>query len=86
MFTIKKMNAKDTANKVNQKLLTNEVSILRTLQHPNIVKCHKMLTTPNNFYLVFDNYEGESLEGFINSEKGSDQLSNCVHNARIKHR
>ena len=55
MFTIKKLNAKETTNRANQKYLTNEVSILRLFQHPNIVKCHKMLTTPNNFYLVFDN-------------------------------
>lgn len=42
--------------------LIREVGVLKKFSHENIYRCHKMLKTKHNLYLIYDNVEGETLE------------------------
>lgn len=74
MFTIKKINAKES-KKTSFQNLTNEVGILKILKDPHIIQCHKMLTTSNNYYLVYDYCEGSTLEDILKKSVIYPELS-----------
>lgn len=33
-------------------MLESEVTIVKTLDHPNVIKCHDVFITPNNCYII----------------------------------
>ena len=41
--------------------LIKEAQVLKKLVHPNVYKCHKLLKSKNNFYVIYDFVEGDSL-------------------------
>ncbi len=38
------------------------MTLLKKLEHPAVVKCHKLLKTSTNLYLVFDQLKGNTLQ------------------------
>ena len=50
--------------------LWNEISVLKGIDHPNLLKLHEVHETKNSIYLVFDLYEGGELGKFVDSTKG----------------
>lgn len=42
-------------------MITKEVAIIRSIDHPNIVKLFDTLETANNFYLIFEFCENGDL-------------------------
>ena len=44
-----------------QKTMINEISILRKLDHPNIVKIYEYFEDPKRFYIITDHIEGGEL-------------------------
>ena len=52
-YAIKVINLSKLA-KANLNLLRDEIKILQTLNHPNIIKFHNFYFTENNCYLVTD--------------------------------
>lgn len=59
--------AKPTLN-----LLHNEIKILQSLEHPNIIKFHNFYFTENNCYLVTDYCEGGTLQEHIDKGRKLD--------------
>ncbi len=55
--------------KSNLNMLQNEIKILQTLDHPNIIKFHNVTYTQNNCYIVTDYCEGGTLQDHIDKQK-----------------
>ena len=60
-FAIKKIDKKFTSNPKAKKYLDNEISILRDISHPNIVKLYDVKETFNFYFLVTEYCNGGSL-------------------------
>ena len=56
-------------NKSHIHLLQNEIKILQSLDHPNIVKFHAVYYTQNNCYLITDYCEGGTLQAYAEKKK-----------------
>ncbi|CAG9323736.1 unnamed protein product [Blepharisma stoltei] len=70
-FAIKKVSKKKIQkSKINLENLINEIKIMRKLNHPNIIKLHRVYESPHNIYLVLDYVKGGDLYSRI-LEKGS---------------
>jgi serine/threonine protein kinase len=58
------------------------VTLLKKLNHPFIPKCHKLLKTTNNMYLIFDRLAGTTLARFISNDLPAitweNQLKSCL--------
>ena len=52
VFAMKIVDSRRIA--LNRAMLVNEYEILKTLQHPNVVRLYDMFVTPNRLYFVFD--------------------------------
>ena len=50
-------------------LLQNEIKILQSLDHPNIIKFHAVYYTQNNCYLITDYCEGGTLQAYVEKKK-----------------
>ena len=49
--------------------LWNEISLLRSIDHPNLLKLHEVHETKNSVYLVFDLYAGGELAKIVDGNK-----------------
>ena len=59
--------------------LWNEVSVLRGIDHDNLLRLHEVHETKNSVYLVFDIYEGGELNKFVEKNKlKEDQIVNLM--------
>jgi serine/threonine protein kinase len=73
-----------TANKSNAKtVLLNEIDILKSLDHDNIIKLYEVHETENSIYLVMELIQGNSLQDIlkrpsIRKEYSSTQLKNML--------
>ncbi|XP_078592773.1 serine/threonine-protein kinase D1-like isoform X3 [Branchiostoma floridae x Branchiostoma japonicum] len=50
--------------------LKNEVSILRSINHPGIVRLERMFETPERVFVVMEKLKGDMLEMILSSQKG----------------
>lgn len=66
---VKVIKYSSLTTKIAEQLLRNEVTILKQLNHPNILKCHDVFSSKNNCYIVTDFYEGGDLEKLIFKNK-----------------
>lgn len=41
-------------SKMQREMIAKEVAIIKSINHPNIVRLHETLETTNNYYLVFE--------------------------------
>ena len=60
-FATKRIDKKFTANPKAKKYLDNEISILRAIDHPNIVKLYDVIEKSNCYYLVTEFCNGGGL-------------------------
>ena len=51
-FATKKLDRSQIDNTSLQKYFVNEIGILKSLNHPNIVRIEDLKTTSNNYFLV----------------------------------
>ena len=56
-------------NKSEKKFLEKEISILKDLNHPNIIKLIETKETEDKYYIVTEYYNGGNLEQYINVYK-----------------
>ena len=68
-FATKKMDRKKTDEPGFKKYFDNEIKILTTLKHPNIVKLEELKKTKNYYYLVMEYVNGGSLGDCLESYK-----------------
>ncbi len=52
-------------SKEQREMIAKEVVIIKSIDHPHIVKLHDTLETPNNYYLVFEYCERGDLEKYL---------------------
>ena len=64
-FATKKVQKSVVLQEKVKKYFNNEIFILRTVNHPNIIKLHEIKQTLNNFYLVFDLCNGGGLSNCL---------------------
>jgi serine/threonine protein kinase len=82
----------------DEKSLRQEACILKSLQHPNIIKIIEFIEEPNNFYLVLEYIEGGELfdrivDKVVYSEREARDVVNTLlsaikycHNKNVVHR
>lgn len=55
-------------------MLESEVSILKQLNHPNVIRCYDVFVTSNNCYIVTEYCEGGDLMTVLKKAKKGDGL------------
>lgn len=61
------IHKKKTSERLDR--LENEIVILRSLNHQNIVKLYEIFEGESSFYLVFEHLPGDTLYRFIKNQK-----------------
>lgn len=49
------------ADQMKRKAVQREITVLKLLDHQNIIKLHELVDTPNQIYIVLDYVKGTSL-------------------------
>lgn len=62
---IKVIKYTSITSKISEILLKNEIMILQSLNHNNIIRCYDVFTSKNNCYIVTDYYSRGDLEKLI---------------------
>ncbi|KAL8140030.1 hypothetical protein V2J09_006051 [Rumex salicifolius] len=65
-----KVTEKPNTNVAAAPLILREVTIMRRLNHPNILRVHELLATRTNIYLVMDLAHGGDLQAVLASRPG----------------
>ena len=61
---------KNKAKKENtSKYITNEINIMEELDHPNLIKLHKLYRTNNHYYFIMDYCNGGTLSSILDKYK-----------------
>ena len=68
-FATKKLDRSQIDNTSLQKYFVNEIGILKSLNHPNIVRIEDLKTTSNNYFLVMEYVNGGSLTDCLEKYK-----------------
>jgi len=61
LFATKKVSKQKVETQINKKYFINEISILKTIQHKNIVKLEATRQTVHNYYIITEFYNGGGL-------------------------
>lgn len=56
----------------------NEIKIIRTLDHPNVMSLKEIYETEKSIYLVLDLYKGKSLDQFLEEEGKLDESKAAI--------
>ena len=87
-----------SSDSLNFKRVESEISILKIVNHKNIIKLYEILETPQKIYLVMEYCErGELFDYIVNNKKLTEKQSciffqeiiDCIeylHNEKISHR
>ena len=59
------------------KEIQREINILKKLNHPNIIKLHKVLLNERYFYLVMDYIDGDDLFHYVTKKKRLSEIESC---------
>jgi len=68
-YATKRIEFIKTENKTISKYLINEIKIMNELDHPNLIKLHKMLKSNNHFYFIMDYCNGGTLSSILTDYK-----------------
>jgi serine/threonine protein kinase len=63
-YAIKMIKVKNMS-KEQREMIAKEVVIIKSIEHPHIVRLHETLETTNNYYLVFEFCERGDLEKYL---------------------
>jgi serine/threonine-protein kinase ULK/ATG1 len=74
LFAVKVVELKKYSSS-NREMLESEVSILRVMDHPNIIKCHDVYLTNNNCYIITEYCEGGDLLGLLKKHSRGETIS-----------
>jgi serine/threonine protein kinase len=66
---VKKIRIGDVKSKIARRLLECEVTILRRLNHPHIIKCLDIHFSVNNCYIITEFCGGGNLDSLLKREK-----------------
>ena len=97
LFAIKQMDI-DGLSVKKVEMISNEVKILNSLDHPNIVKYYEIYQDKHNLYIVMENWRGETMfNKMVNGAKFSEKACwriaqkllraiNHCHTGKVTHR
>ena len=68
-YATKRIEFIKTENKTISKYLINEIKIMNELDHPNLIKLHKMLKSNTHFYFIMDYCNGGTLSSILTDYK-----------------
>jgi len=68
-YATKRIEFSKTENETSSKYLINEIKIMNELDHPNLIKLHKMLKSNNHFYFIMDYCNGGTLSSILTDYK-----------------
>lgn len=63
VVAIKVIDLKGLVDQFAKEMLQSEILAIRTLNHPNILKCHEVFNTVNNCYIVMEFCDEGDLAG-----------------------
>lgn len=69
IYATKKLDKKQTDRPSVRKYFDNEISIMKELNHPNIVKFYDMLTSHSHYYVIMEYCNGGSLTSCLKKYK-----------------
>jgi len=69
LFATKKVSKQKVDTQINKKYFINEISILKAIQHKNIVKLETIRQTVHNYYIITEFYNGGGLRDCLNKYK-----------------
>jgi serine/threonine protein kinase len=69
VVAVKKVRVGDVKSKIARRLLECEVSILRELKHPHIIRCQDIHFSVNNCYIITEFCEGGNLDFLFKRSK-----------------
>ena len=69
LFATKKVSKQKIESPSIKKYFTNEVTILKELQHKNIIRLEEIRQTPHNFYIITEYYNGGSLSDCLRKHR-----------------
>ena len=69
IWAIKRLNKKDISSPKMKSLLDTEVSIMKEITHPNILKLEEMLETDIHYYLIIQYCNQGDFENFMSKNK-----------------
>ena len=69
LFATKKVSKQKVETQINKKYFINEISILKTIQHKNIVKLETIRQTLHNYYIITEFYNGGGLSDCLKKYK-----------------
>ena len=69
ILATKKLDKKQTDRPSIKKYFDNEISIMRELNHPNIIKFHELLASKSHYYVVMEYCNGGDLTGCLRKYK-----------------
>ena len=69
LYATKKMQKTIVLQPKVKKFFNNEITILKTLDHPNIIKLYDIKQTINSYYLIFDLCNGGNLTSCLDKYK-----------------
>ena len=69
-------------NAENRKYVIKEIELLKSLEHPNIVKYYRFLKEEDHIYIIMEYLEGKTLKQYI--EENSDNINEDIARNIIK--
>ena len=69
LFATKKVSKQRVETQINKKYFINEISILKTIHHKNIVKLETIRQTVHNYYIITEFYNGGGLSDCLRKYK-----------------
>ena len=69
IYATKRINVSLLKSTDVNRYLNNEISIMKQLDHENVIKLHEKLETVHNKYLIMEHINGGSLADFLSEYK-----------------
>ncbi len=62
---MKVVDLKSLSDATAHQLLRSEIAVIKKLRHPNLLRCHSVLMTVNNCYIVTEYCSGGDLASLL---------------------
>ena len=66
---IKVIKNESVKSKTAQRILNDEINILKHLNHPNVIQCFDVISSLNNCYIITEYCEGGDLDKILKDKK-----------------
>ena len=80
LVAVKRIRVGDIRSKIAARLLECEISVLKIVNHPNIIKCLDVHTSINNCYIIMELCEAGDLDMELKKRKAfrEEEITNII--------